>query len=211
MQIIKELVDDLNQENIGQKTIDEVEGMISQYREFGLEERQVSALIEPVALKQIFDNKKLAKKYNLSTKAQNTRPFYDLLVGKIPVDFKASKCVTSDNLSAQGALLYIVSGDINLANSEKRLDKNYLEFFIKLSQDAIKKNIDIDFPYLILNKQSNFFDYCTLRTISVLGMNQNNFLQCNWGQNLGIVKHRTIQEWIDWIMPQLLSYRHYDK
>jgi hypothetical protein len=206
--LLSNLVTDLNNLDIGEKIKSELENRLGDLREYGLEERQISAVAEAVAWKIMSQTEEL-KKHNFTMKPKNSRTFFDGNIGTLPIDFKYSKCAVSDNLSAQGAILYVLCGDEEHSEQNKRLSGKYIHRFDNLYQKALINRTDQDFGYLILDKNTHKFSYATLRTLAKVSVNQSNFLQSKWSDNIDHCINRTLEEWVDWIYPQILSFKGY--
>lgn len=216
MKNIKELVTALNEAKIGQKVISETEKRVGDLRYFGLEERIISGVMECISWHLIQEsqedksNNQLAEICRLvSIKTSQERTFFDARFDGEPFDFKATKGQNKDNLSAGGACLYVVSGDIVGSNTKKRLNTSYLPRFQELAQHAIDSKLDKDFSYLVLDKETGLYGSATLRTLGSVTMNQSNFLQASWNENVGHPVQRTTEEFVKWITPFLLSYKGY--
>lgn len=208
-QRFEEFVKLLNEQKIGSKVLLETEKLLGKYRVYGLEERIISAVMEAVSWDIILTNDKFDP-FSLEMKPQQHRTFYDALFLKDhPMDFKGTKGVTQDNLSAQGALLYCVSGDKKFAETNKRLSSAYVERFENACENALSNNKDFDFYYLILNKITGIYSFTTLRTLSSIKINQSNFLQASWAENIDKSVPRTLDQFISWITPIILEYKGY--
>lgn len=213
---IKELALALNNAKIGQEVIKETEKKVGDLRVFGLEERIISGIMEAVSWKLIQDGADNTTDKNLSEvcglveiRGSQERTFYDATFDGEPFDHKATKGQNKDNLSAGGACLYVVSGDIDGSNTKKRLNNHYLPHWQDLAKKAIDSKLDKDFSYLVLDKETGLYGTASLRTLSGVSMNQSNFLQASWNENVGHPVQRTTEAWVKWISSYLYSYRGY--
>lgn len=154
MIILKDFVQVLNEEKIGATVLSVLESKLEDLRSYGLEERIISGLTESIACKEIVSNKK-CEQFAFQLKPGQCRTFYDGTIGDEPepLDFKATFGLTTDNLSAQGAILYVLTGNLIFREENKRLSDRYLSRFAVACTKALSNKIDKDFGYLILNKK----------------------------------------------------------
>jgi hypothetical protein len=198
----------LNSEGIGKQVLETSTNLLGDLQKYGLEERTISAVVESIFWKLV-EGSAACNKFNIRHKLPQHRTFYDGLLNDQPMDFKATRGKTQDNLSAQGAILYCVSGNITFAETKKRLNYQYLTRFKDAAAHAIQNEIDADFAYVILNKDTGLCGYATLKTMKHIVVNQSNFMQATWENNIDHPISRTTDEFVKWITPHLLKFKGY--
>ena len=210
LQRFNELIHDLNEKEIGKQAIEDMKRRVSDLYPLGLEERTVSAMLEFCFLLTLKSYPELCTKYDISFKEPNTRPFWDLRICDDPAGFKASYCMTYDNLSAPGAILYILTGDEEFSEKNKTLRKgSFIPAFKQAIEIAKSDNSDNDFYCIILNKGTEKLCGASLKTLSKIQTNKKNFLQANWKECLEHRVNRTTTQFIEWISPFIEKYNGY--
>lgn len=212
-----ELITILNKEEVGTKVHENINKRVNDLiEEYGLTERALSSLYEYASMQEI-RKVKLPDKFSISSKKDTVSPFFDFSVvvksdpnialsvqAEALCDHKASECKNNDNLSAGGAILYVLTDDQKFAQKNCQLGSSYIDNFDRAAKIALEKKIDTDFFYFILDKTAWTYRIASLRTLDKVYLNQTgqNFLQATWRKKMKRVERDTNQ-FIDWIRPSV--------